>query len=202
MSAFLGPVHVKMYDRILYQDEMSGALLDLAAANSWGHNLQKEVDAKAPAASRQPLEAIIDESNIHGWLSEAVARCETRFSLVVCGILKGHPERLDELRQTMRAQGKIHSLPPTADAEQAYQTVHDILLDGMPCDFPFSTTETSGAIVAWQVTNCPHAPYWTDDICGAQTYYQLRDAWMDGALENSGIEHSRTKPFTHILKAR
>lgn len=200
MSAFLGPIHIKMYDRILYQDSMAQKILDLAAEKGWGDGIAEEVNAKAPAASRQPLESIIDEGNIHGWLSEAVARCERRFALTVGSVLADHPERLAELQDEMKGMGKEHAPPPSADVETAHQAIHDILLDGMPCDFPFSNVESGSDSVAWQVASCPHAPYWVETHCNTDIYYQLRDAWIDGALENSGITHQRTAPHSHIMK--
>ena len=85
MSAFLGPTHVKMYERILYQDTLSQALVDLSAAQGWGY-VAREIDDQAPAAVEQPLETIIDAGTIHAWPSEAVARRERRVSLTVCWV--------------------------------------------------------------------------------------------------------------------
>ncbi len=200
MSAFLGPIHIKMYERILYQDDMAQKILGLAAEKSWGDDFAKEVNAKAPAASRKPLESIIDESNIHGWLSEAVAHCERRFALTVSSVLADHPERQSELLDIMKKMGEEHALPPSIDAETAHQTVHDILLDGMPCDCPFASVDVTPDIAAWQVASCPHAPYWAEVHYDAEIYYQLRDAWMDGALSESGMTHQRTAPHSHIMK--
>lgn len=200
MSAFLGPIHIKMYDRILYQDSMSQKIMDLAAEKNWGDDFVKEVNTKAPAASRQPLESIVDEGNIHGWLSEAVDRCERRFALTVCSVLKDHPERLGELLGVMKSMGKEYALPPSLDVETAHQAIHDVLLDGMPCDFPFSNVEYSPDTVKWQVSNCLHKSYWTETRCDTEIYYQLRDAWVDGALGNSRVTHQRIAPYNHIMK--
>lgn len=200
MSAFLGPIHVKMYDRILYQDSMAQRILDLAVEKGWGGDFTQEVNAKAPAASRQPLESIIDEGNIHGWLNEAVARCERRFALAVSGVLTDHPERLGELLRAMKSMGTECALLPSMDAEAAYQAIHDRLLDGMPCDFPFANIDAVSDTITWQVASCPHAPYWAEAHHDADIYYQLRDAWVDGALANSKITHQRTAKHSHSLK--
>lgn len=200
MSAFLGPIHVKMYQRILYQDTMSQAFLELAAKHGWDSGLETHVNSQAPAAPGQPLETIIDQSNIHGWLSNAVMHCEQRFALIVCRILADNPKHMDDLQNLMKAMGEACRLPSGIDAEQAFQSIHDILLDGMPCDFPFTITSSGSDEVTWQVTNCPHTPYWKDSMCKAETYYQLRDAWMDGALSQSGIVHRRPEPYTHIMR--
>lgn len=199
MSAFLGPIHVKMYDRILYQDTLSQAFADLSAAQGWGE-VAREIDDRAPAAVKQPLETIIDAGNIHAWLSEAVARCERRFALTVCKVLDKHPERLEELQRIMREKGRERLGHAAMNAKEAYASIHDILLDGMPCDAPFSGIKLNPGDVEWQVVNCPHAPYWAKPECDTEIYYNLRDAWVDGALSHSGITHSRPTLHCHTLK--
>lgn len=200
MSAFLGPVHVKMYGRILYQDEMSKAMLDLAAKNGWGNDIENRVNSEAPEASKEPLENIIDQSNIHGWLSQAVENCEKRFSKVVNEILEEDPKRIDELEKVLKELGRQYDLPAELNVEETHQTIHDILLDGMPCDFPFAITEQEADIVGWQVKSCPHARYWTNPNFGADTYYRLRDSWIEGVLENSGIIYSHTEPAEYFMR--
>lgn len=201
MSAFLGPVHGKMYSRILYQDAMAQAMLELAEKNGWTEGLREQVDTNAPAASPEPLETIIDQSNIHGWLSEAVANSERRFAMIVSGILSKHPERIDVLQRVMEELGRQYAMPEFGDAEQAFQAVHDILLDGMPCDFPFEITASDTETVTWRVKTCPHTAYWTEEL-SAKPYYLLRDAWVKGALEGSGIVHTRSEGSHTMRKGR
>ncbi|MGC4018437.1 MAG: hypothetical protein QM793_03875 [Muricomes sp.] len=200
MSAFLGPIHVKMYQRILYQDSMSKALLDLAAKNGWADGLQAKVDSEAPAASKEPLENIIDQSNIHGWLSQAVGNSENRFAEVVCGILEEDSQRIGELEEVMKELGRKYALPSDLNAEETYAAIHDILLDGMPCDFPFAVLEQDEDLVQWQVKSCPHARYWTNSDIGADTYYRLRDSWVEGVLENSSISYSHSESAEYSLR--
>lgn len=199
MSAFLGPIHVKMYDRILFQDALSQALLALSEEKGWADGLRAQVDTEAPAASQEPLATLIDQNNIHGWLNEAVTNSERRFARVARGVLTDHPERLDALQDAMKQAGRQSRLPATIDAEQAFQLIHDVLLDGMPCDFPFVVTESSAGAVVWQVGSCPHAPHWEVE---PQTYYQLRDAWVEGALEGTGIVHTRSSDGHALRKER
>ena len=202
MSAFLGPIHVKMYDRILYQDTMSQAILDMAAKEGWSGDFATDLEDTAPAAVKRPLDTIIDESNIHGWLSEAVAQCEHRFALVVCGVLEDHPERLRQLQDAMKGLGKAHPVPSAMHAEEAYEAIHDMLLDGMPCDSPFTNIVASSGSVTWQVANCPHEPYWETAGRDAEIYYRLRDAWIEGSLEQTRFKHSRPSHLHHVLERR
>lgn len=192
MSAFLGPIHLKMYDRILYQDFLTESILDLAETKGWDGGLRRRVDAKAEPAPRKPLETVIDQSNIHGWLSRKVEAGERRLALAVTGILAGHPERMGDLQALMKDLGSRYDLTLPDDAENIFAAVHDILLDGMPCDFPFNITESDAAKVRWQVTKCPHAPYWLEAGGDVEVYYRLRDAWIEGLLDGRGLAHVRS----------
>ena len=201
MRATIGPVHRKMYGRILYQDAMAQALLHEAAQSGWATGLTGRLSTEAPAAAKRPLEEVVNPDDIHGWLSHAVAACERRFSAVVCGILREQPGRMGALKAVLRGMGKAFELPVIADAVHAYQAVHAILLDGMPCDFPFDFVQQGPQSVLWQVSTCPHAPYWMQgEDCGVEIYYRLRDAWIEGALERSNVKHSRPALYLHALR--
>lgn len=202
MSAFLGPIHQKMYSRILHQDALAESMLKLAESNGWADGLRQRVDSAYPAASSRPLEEIIDAGNIHGWLSAAVETCESRFAAVVGGILAGHPRRISQLQDAMRGLGRQSGLVSLPDAESAFTAVHDILLDGMPCDFPFDVMQMEAAEARWQVASCPHTPFWVTCDGGPEVYYLLRDAWVEGALEGSGISHTRHAGSHTIRKER
>lgn len=193
MSAFLGPIHEKMYDKILYLDEMTESLLRLAEGSDWAPGLRQQVNSQAPAAAKAPLADIVDAGNIHGWLSAAVLASESRFAAVACGMMEGHPERLAALQEAMKEMGSSSALPPGIDAEGAFGAIHDTLLDGMPCDFPFQVIDKSPVAVEWRVSSCPHAAHWQSRGCDGETFYQLRDAWIEGALANTGITHSRNQ---------
>lgn len=192
MSASLGPIHVKMYDKVLYQDAMAEALLTFAEEQGWAGGLRQLADSEAPAAAREDLRDIIDPDNIHGWLNAAVGASEKRFAFIVRGILSGHGERIGQLQGVIKSIGRDARLPDLSDAESAYRAVHDILLDGMPCDFPFRITDSSAEAVEWDIVTCPHAPYWQGEDNHAEAYYTLRGAWIEGALEHTGIAYARS----------
>lgn len=200
MSKFLGPVHVKMYGRILYQEKMIKAITDLASQNVWNKDIKEKVNREAMEAPDEPLETIIDQSNIHGWLGQAVAGSEKRFARAVYEILRDDPQRIGELKKVMKQLGREYVLPAGLNAEEIHQSIYDILLDGMPCDFPFEITEQSADAVTWCVRTCPHEKYWTYPDFGVEIYYSLRDSWIEGVLENHDISYSRTAPAEYCLR--
>ncbi|CUX40504.1 hypothetical protein [Clostridium sp. C105KSO13] len=200
MSKILGPVHTKMYERILHQEKMIKAIINLAVQNGWSADLQNKINQEAPEALNEPLENIIDQSNIHGWLGQAVEASEKRFARAVYETLREDAQRVDELKKAMKKLGWEYILPEGLNAKETYQAICDILLDGMPCDFPFDVTEQSADVVKWRIRNCPHEKYWKYPDFGVDVYYSLRDSWIEGVLENYGIVYSHTATSEYCLR--
>ena len=69
MSEFLGPIHYMMYEKIKFQDKITNYLLD-------GNT--SEVDRINNPVSNEPLESLIDQDNIHGWLDYIIDVVENR----------------------------------------------------------------------------------------------------------------------------
>ena len=61
MSKNLGPIHYLMYEKINFQDEITDFLMD-------GDFSQIEYKP----VSKMPLEEILDQENIHGFLQEKI----------------------------------------------------------------------------------------------------------------------------------
>lgn len=198
MSAFLGPVHIKMYDRILFQDSMSEAFLDKYESKYNDTSIREDVNSLYPAAEKVALETIIDEGNIHGWLSEAVEICEKRFSFIVTASIKAHPVVIEEYEAIMMNMGIDYNKGKPETPIQAFTMIHDILLDGMPCDFPFQMLEENEEEVRWEVLKCPHSNYW--NVGNEDYYYQLRDAFVQGFLEGSDLAHVRNNGIHSIRR--
>lgn len=200
MSAFLGPVHQKMYNKILHQDILAENLLRLASEQEWDTSLINQINQNFPAAVKQPLEDIIEQNNIHGWLSIAVEECEKRFAGIICALLAGNPERLTEMKRVMEKSGQQYKLAKEVGAEAAYNMIHDILLDGMPCDFPFEVIQSGEDTVVWQVIHCPHLPYWEAQGYDVDIYYQLRSSWIKGTFTDTGLSHTRDSQGMHRIR--
>lgn len=202
MSVSLGPVHYIMHNRILVQDDMSEALLALAEKNKWVGDLRQSIDAHAPGLTGVPLEQVLDQNNIHGGLSALVANSELRFSSIVNELLKENPERLPVLSEALQAIGRKYKLDTDDDIENIYDAVSRLLLDGMPCDRPFKNIWRAKNFVRWELDQCPHLPYWDTYPLDVDTYYILRQSFLDGVLEGTGYLHKLYDADTFSLERK
>lgn len=184
MSAFLGPVHVWMYGKIKGQESLVQAILSLSESEGWDIGLRQEINQKFGEIETRPLEEIIDEYNIHGWLNERVACVENRLAYTVTGLLNGHEERITNILSIFNKDGqnKGTALLSESDCTQIYTKMSDFLLDGMPCDSAVEVLTESPDEVVWNYVGDIHEAYWKALGAEAAVFYRLRAEWMKGFL--------------------
>lgn len=61
MSAFLGPIHFWLYNKITLQEGLIREIADLAQQNGWMGDTSNYINTET-----RPLEELIDTGNIHG----------------------------------------------------------------------------------------------------------------------------------------
>ncbi|MEM1486149.1 hypothetical protein V6615_14960 [Oscillospiraceae bacterium PP1C4] len=187
MSAFLGPIHYWLYHKISLQEELIQYMLKASLANNWDSNLEQKVDTAYGKTDIRPLESIIDQKNIHGWLQEKIAQTEARLAFAVTKLLEQKPDCLPELKQTAYAFGQTHAVPKHSNADDAYQFLNDSLLDGMPCDRVNEILETGKEQTTWRQTRCVHHDYWNQVGGAISVYYELRCKIIEGMLSKSSL---------------
>ena len=131
MSMFLAPIHFMVYGKNQLQEQLIASIAERAAAEGWA--TAEALDAYCSHEDR-PLDAIIDVSNIHGWLSNSIADVEHRLAALVTELLFGHPERLSVLEEVAYEEGKKQAAPADTEAGELFQYLTTHLVDGMPCD--------------------------------------------------------------------
>lgn len=118
MSEFLGPIHYMMYEKIKFQDDITNFLLD--------GNTNK-VDEIIEPVSRENLDLIIDQENIHGFLDSKIDVVENRLSYAIKNA-KNPKEKLFALGKKMTYDKSFENF------NEIFRSLNMYLLDGMPCD--------------------------------------------------------------------
>lgn len=181
MSMVLGPIHYWLYGKIGRQEELTKALAAHAKAEGWVE------DTGRFEKTLSPLESVIDEGNIHGWLQAQISDAEERYAALVCAVLAEDGGRLDSLCAVAAAFGDQHAIAPEADPEEAYRAFEDFFVNGMPCDRINAVTAKDADRLSWEMTRDIHAQYWTDCEDGSALYYALRKSVMDGMLTQTAL---------------
>ncbi|MCI5698736.1 MAG: hypothetical protein PUG43_04885 [Clostridiales bacterium] len=208
MSRFLGPIHHWLYEKIKFQEELTQDIAKLALQNNWLPG--GEQFANSLTRTLSPLEEVIDESNIHGWLQDRIFDAEKRYGYLIAEILKCaedqirhnkvsdtgsfDTERMEELKREARAFGARHAMKPETTPEEAYRTVENCFVSGMPCDRVNQVVEKTEDVLSWKETVDIHHGYHEGFGGGTETYYMLKAEIISGMLTGTGLEF-RSEPW-------
>lgn len=186
MSAFLGPIHYWLYNKIRFQEDLSKSILDCAEKNDW--DMDRTLIKKYASSDMKPLEELIDLANIHGWLQERIKAAEERYARLVTDILSADSSRISEIEKTAFDFGSKNPAAESDTASDIYRKFDDTLLNGMPCDRVNSVTSQDSTCYTWQQCQDIHGSYWVDAGGDPANYYRLRLKVMEGMLKNSKMK--------------
>ncbi len=198
MSAFLGPIHFWLYNKIRFQEGLSDRILHRAKELNLNH--ADEIAAKYDVPEPKPLEESIDLRNIHGWLQSRIQEAEIRYANIVTEILAKNPSVLPELEQIAYNFGAENPVETKDAASDVYRKFDDTLLNGMPCDRVNVITSQDSDIYTWEQAEDIHGSYWKAAAGNPEVYYRLRLKVMEGMLKNSRM-HIDSNDFCHYALA-
>ena len=173
MSAFLGPIHFWLYNKIQFQENLIDELVAYVTAKGWSDKADQYV-----STDRRKLDEVIDEANIHGWLQSRIHDAEGRYAALVLDAAGDDGEKFDALKEAAHNFGAKQGLQ-AATAPEAFHRLDDLLLDGMPCDQVNRVRESDDARIAWNRTMDLHSEFWQGH---GDRYYALRQTLVDGLL--------------------
>lgn len=201
MSAFLGPIHYWLYNKIQLQQEIIDEIYILGEKN--GLSLEQECDDRFGSFENKPLEEMIDHGNIHGWLQERVSQVEYKYAYCVTKLLDKNPEAKELLKSVSSGNGTKLAVTLKEDSLNAsgiYKAITDHLLDGMPCDHANKILKQGDDEVMWLRSLCVHTPYWESVGGDITVYYELRDAWLGGFVKELGYTLEKSDSNTYTIK--
>lgn len=199
MSAFLGPIHFWLYNKIQIQQDIVEEILRLSQDLQSG--LREELDTKYGVSETRPLENVIDEGNIHGWLQNQIAIIECKLAYSVTSLKEKNPDIITEIESIFKKKGKEKSESINTDnAAEAYKVINDSLLDGMPCDHANTVIEESEEKVVWRRSICVHKNYWEEVGGDINIYYSLREEFIKGMLIGTVLEYEKVDEVTNMIR--
>lgn len=194
MSAFLGPIHFWLYEKIKNQESLTNFIGEKAKEKAWIQG-EKIYHKELPA-----LETVVDEGNIHGWLQEEIRQVEKLYADLINKVLEEDGTRLDKLKSYAWEFGKDHPVNEGSRPREAYKFFEDFFLNGMPCDHVNQVTVEVENRLEWKMNSDIHGSYWPNG--DASLYYDLRKSVMDGMLHGSQMEVVMEDAFHYRLEAR
>lgn len=202
MSAFLGPIHHWLYNKIQLQQGLVEDIIGLGERD-YQLNLKQELDNRYGISDTSPLEEIIDETNIHGWLQERVMQVERKLAYSIMRLIQVDVQAIEQVEALFAQDGKEKRAALQGEnlsAVDLYKEMSNHLLDGMPCDHAYAVLETSENKVVWKRELCVHKPYWDEAGVDIKYYYDLRAAWILGFLSQEGEVFKQVDEVTYSIE--
>ncbi len=184
MSAFLGPIHYWLYNKIQWHEDLLDTIYDLIEAQGQDVQLIRHYTAhEFGAPERSELSEVIDGGNIHGWLQTKIQSVEYRMAYVITHALNNKILTLDDLKKLYHENGKhaYDSYPGSMESPQEmFKAIYDYLLEGMPCDRVNQPVSADDNAMIWIKKMCIHTDYWTAVKGDVKVHDALRAEWLQG----------------------
>lgn len=198
MSAFLGPIHFWLYNKINIQNDIVEEILDYAEKNK--NSLRDNLYKKYGDGELKPLDQVIDVTNIHGWLQERVTKVENKLAYAVTELTKTNPENFQAIKGIFKSKGaEVSTFNKDSSLEEIYKGINDTLLDGMPCDHANSLVSNETDEVIWKRNVCVHQQYWDQAGGDIKDFYRLRDSFIEGLLSETEVKYEKIDETTSKL---
>lgn len=188
MSAFLGPIHTWLFNKIKIQDELTQLIVTQMNAGEGNEDFLQQMDKRYGTLETGELAEIIDESNIHGWLQERVSLVENRLAYAVTMLIEENISNIEKIYDIAYKFGMKHVVESSAAPKDAFEYLENILLNGMPCDRVNEISVDEADRIVWIQRTDIHKSYWDMIHGNIEYYYKIREALIKGLLSGSRLE--------------
>lgn len=205
MSAFLGPIHHWLFNKIRLFEELEATIINEVSKQYGGEaeKISSEMEAEYGSfIPQQPLESLIDTNNIHGWLQKRIQIAETRQAATLKAFIdKFGKDVLSIVENIFMEQGiksgtELKNNAGLLDAPDLYKALNNYLLDGMPCDHVNNVAKSEADHLQWRTSRCLHQPYWLHSGMDSSIMYHLRATWIKSFVE------SANSTFTYTVEGK
>ncbi len=192
MSAFLGPIHHWLFNKIVHMEGRAFAIASMLSDNGQKEAVDQKIADYGQKLEGADLAQLVGDNSIHQFLYGLISKVE----VFEAGIVETASD-FDKVLQTVEAHGKAsaeqalsQSGEAVDDAEALYKYVNDYVLEGMPCDPGAEVQPIDNKRFAYNHTACNHIPNWEYTACSPSKMCAVHNAWLKGFV--SGLNSNAT----------
>jgi hypothetical protein len=189
MSAFIGPIHYWLYDKIRLVSQREEYIYQKAyvrcgmAAEELREQVWQTYGEPLPEAD---LGDLLDHNNIHGWLQRQINVAESREAAFVKGVLETCGDGAEDMiEQAFSEHGKLAGEDAKAKdkyeltgAPGIYNALNDYYLSGMPCDQGDMVVSSEEDRIVWEAGACLQEPNWKRADVDSKVMLKFYQAWL------------------------
>lgn len=197
MSQFLAPIHTWLFNKIIILENIEKQIVNSVDNNEYReiHNsLQASIGNFIP---EKPIEELIDQSNIHGWLQGRITIAEVRQASFIQKLMESSSmtvEGISNIYEQVGEETAVDMNKKTDDPNEAYKLLGDVLLEGMPCDRVNKILDQEEKSITWETATCVHKNNWEQAGVPVENYYRFREAFTRGFIR--GLSSKLTYTYT------
>ena len=205
MSAFLGPIHYIMFEKIKIAANRSHEVIEVFK-NKHGKDAEETINAVLPEGpitfGETPLDEIIGNNPIHQFLQGLINEIETAEANLVTALLYRFPDDGKEtLKEAFRVNGEKTAKSKIGDSSPAHLDLNGIsnfigqtYLEGMPCDQVSAYNRSSENSLQVDHSECLHLSKWESVGAPVDVMCELLDEWVSGSASalNAGASLTRS----------
>lgn len=186
MSQFLAPIHTWLFNKIIIMESIEKKIvedvdnIDLKAVHK---NLQDSIGEYIPD---RPMEELIDESNIHGWLQARITIAEVRQASFIKKLMESSSMTVEGIGNIYEQVGEETAKgfnEKVTNPSEAFKLLGDVLLEGMPCDRVNKVIEEQENEMTWITATCVHKNNWEQAGVPVENFYSFREAFTRGFVK-------------------
>lgn len=195
MSAFLGPIHFWLYNKIEVEENILKEIIDKANDKSDISSIVNEGVEKFGKAVSGELEDNIDQDNIHGWLQGKIASVESRVAFTVTYLLNNDVLTFEEINDVFIESAKecASKISSANSSSKIYEQIYNYLLAGMPCDRVNEVIENGDDFIKWQTAIDIHKQYWDIVDGDVNNFHKFIDSWIKSFVATVNSDYNYVK---------
>lgn len=186
MSLFLAPIHTWLFNKILILENIEKEIVTIINDEKITQMHQKLLVQYGDFIPDEPLENLIDQTNIHGWLQERITLGEIRQAALVNALVTLDEKNWEKVKTAYYNVGgevapKSGNL--VTDPAVAFEMLNNVLLEGMPCDRVNKVVEQTANKITWVTTSCVHKANWESENVPVENFYRFKEAFTQGFVK-------------------
>lgn len=200
MSAFIGPIHYWLYEKIKLVADRENYIFNKAyeLCTLRAEELREQVwQVYGVQPSEKDLSELIDHDNIHSWLARQIKIVETREAAFIkelldaCGdsLRAAIEEAFTQHGNRVGKNAKLSGKYSLNTASGIYKALYDYYLNGMPCDQSDMVVKNELDHVIWQAT-CLQAANWKQSGSNFDTMMGFYVSWLTAFVSAVNEEFS------------
>ncbi|MBI3582248.1 MAG: hypothetical protein HY098_09300 [Nitrospinae bacterium] len=190
MSAFLGPIHYMMFNKIKIASDRSRFILE-AFREKHGQAVNETLKSALPDGlvdfGDAPLDELLGDNPIHQFLQGLIDHVETAEATLVTALLYRFPDDAETMLEEkffehgrLTGEKLVKDRPNAAPLTAFQQVVGSNYLEGMPCDQVSSYRMLGKESLEVTHSDCLHRAKWEEAGAPTHVMCKLMDKWVEG----------------------